>query len=369
MPKVLYVISSLEPEGAAKQLSLLGPGLPRDRFQGHICVLGRTGPFAAPLEEAGLPVTALGWSRRLDPRPVIGLRRLVREFAPDVVHVWGATSLRAVRLAAGSGARRDESPRRLVVSTPLPAGVVGRDVGWLDRWLLRQADRVVAQGPAEADRCLRLGLCEGRVAVVEPAVAARPDRADGGADLRHSLRLPEAGRLVVCAGPLEPYKGFRDAIWTFEILRYVAPDLHLLIIGDGSDRRRLEADAAIGKSDQIHFLGPHPDAAAILALADVVWVPSRAGGGVNVALEAMAAGRPVVATRLHSLAEVVAEGVTGYLVAPGDREALARQTWLLLRDAGQRRRLGEAGKDRAADRFAVQALRRRYIDLYESVAA
>jgi glycosyltransferase involved in cell wall biosynthesis len=173
---------------------------------------------------------------------------------------------------------------------------------------------------------------------------------------------------VVCAGPLEPHKGYGDALWAFEILRYVAPDLHLLIVGDGSHRRKLQADARIGKSTQIHFLGTQPDAAELLALADIVWIPSRAGGGVNVALEAMAAKRPVVATRLPGLAEVIVDGATGYLVPRGDRVALARQTWLLLGDADRRRRLGEAGRLHAAERFDVAALRRRFSDLYESLA-
>src|SRR5262245_19586253 len=118
MPKVLFVIPSLQPGGAAKQLTLLAAGLPRDQVQGHVCALGRTGPFAAPLQEAGLAVTVLGWVRRLDLRPVLALRRLMREFDPDVIHAWGTSALWAARLATG----RRGTPRRIVVSSPLAAG-------------------------------------------------------------------------------------------------------------------------------------------------------------------------------------------------------------------------------------------------------
>ena len=366
MLKVLFVIPSLGPGGAAKQLSLLAAGLPRDRFQGHVCALGHTGLFAAPLQEAGLTVTSLSWTWRLDVGRVLALRRLIQEFDPDVIHAWGTSALWAGRLAAGRGVRRGRMPRRIVVSAPL-AAAGDRGVGWLDRWLLRRADRVVAQGPAEAGRCRQLGVREGRLVEVAPAVATRSASAPQG-DPRRSLHLPEGCRLAICAGPLEPHKGFGDALWAFEILRFVAPDLHLFIIGDGSDRRRLEAASRLGKSNQIHFLGTRADAAELVAQGDVIWVPSLAEGGVNVVLEAMAATRPVVATRLPGLAEVIVDGTTGYLVPRGDKAALARQTWLLLRDADRRRRLGEAGRLRAAGQFGVAGLRRQFSTLYESLA-
>jgi glycosyltransferase involved in cell wall biosynthesis len=86
----------------------------------------------------------------------------------------------------------------------------------------------------------------------------------------------------------------------------------------------------------------------------VVWVPGR-HGGVNAALEAMVAGKPVVASRLPGLAEVVVEGETGFLDEPGDKAELARQTRLLLDDPERRRQFGEAGRRRAAEAFPLQA--------------
>jgi len=146
------------------------------------------------------------------------------------------------------------------------------------------------------------------------------------------------------------------------------PDLHLLLAGAGPERPRLEQFvASIHLRSRVHFTGIAPDLAELLARAEVVWVPSRADAGLNTALEAMAAGRPVVASRLPGLAEVVADGETGMLVAPGDKVALARQTRLLLDDAARRRRLGEAGRQRARSHFAVEALVRRYSDLYQEL--
>jgi glycosyltransferase involved in cell wall biosynthesis len=155
-----------------------------------------------------------------------------------------------------------------------------------------------------------------------------------------------------------------------DILKNLADDLHLVLVGDGPDRTRLEQFArAIGVAGQVHFLGNQPDVAALLALAEVVWVPGRVDGSVNVALEAMAAGRPVVASDLPGLAEVVCDGETGFLVPPGDKVALARQTWGLLEDAGRRRRLGDAGRARVRQHFAAEDMVRRWAALYNSRVA
>ncbi len=221
---------------------------------------------------------------------------------------------------------------------------------------------VLAFGAAEADRCRHLGVRHDHVAVVAPGVrtaSATPPLAD----------LP-AGQLVFAAGPIEPHKGFRDAVWALDILHYLYEDLRLILAGDGSDRARVEEFArAVGVADRVAFLGRRPDLAPWLHAAELAWVPSRAGGGVNAALEAMAAGRPVIATRLPALAEVVTDGEVGCLVPPGDKTELARQTRFLLNDADRRRAYGEAGRRRAAEQFSVEKLVRRCAELYEKGGA
>src|SRR5262249_36862376 len=156
------------------------------------------------------------------------------------------------------------------------------------------------------------------------------------------FRIPHSAFRIACVGPLEPHKGFRDAIWALDILHFLYDDLHLLVIGQGSDRPRLEEFARVaGVQDRVHFLGAQAEVAALLAEADLVWVPSHAEGGVNAALEAMAAGRPVVAAQLPGLAEVVRDGETGLLFPPADRAGLARQTRRLLDDPELRCLLGD----------------------------
>jgi glycosyltransferase involved in cell wall biosynthesis len=184
-------------------------------------------------------------------------------------------------------------------------------------------------------------------------VADEPVAADGAG----APPVPAGERVLLAAGPIEVHKGLPAAVWALDILRHVYDDLHLVVAGDGPDRPRAQQLArALGAAGRVHFTGACPDLGPLLARADVVWVPSLADRGRCVAAEALRAGRPVVAAHWPGLAEVVADGVTGQLVRPDDKAALARQTRLLLDDADRRRGMGEAGRQRAADRLGVAAL-------------
>jgi starch synthase (maltosyl-transferring) len=352
--KILYLIPQLNYHGAARQLVLLVTGLPRLGIEPLVCVLGSDGPLAEPLRQAGIAVEFLGWQRRFDLQPFVGLRQVLRRFQPDGIHVWQPLALRVLRMVG-----RPKS-HWIALSAPF---VAGREPGLVNRWLLRGVDRILVQSVTEAERCRRLGTTEKKVVVLPPAVAEQRDELVSN--------QPNGHRLVACMGTLEHHKGFHNAIWAYGILEFLYSDVHLELIGDGPDRLRLEEFTRnIRCRDVIHMRGSQADGPARLARADVVWVPDLAdGGGVNVALEAMAAGRPVVASRLPGLSEIVVEGQTGFLVPPGRPPELARQTRMLLDDAALRRRLGEAARQRAAEQFSVAELVRRVVVLYEELMA
>ncbi len=358
MRKILHVIPRLDYNAAARQLALLATHWPRDRFDVRVAVLQQAGPWAEDVRRAGATVGVLGWSRLIDPQPFLGLRRLLAEFRPDVIHAWRLSGLRWSVLVGGW------LRSRLVISQPFAPADGGYRPAWLDRALLARADRVVVSGPFEAERARRLGVPERKVAVVPPAVDV-PERLPSSPTLRPRLGLKDTARLVVGVGPLEAHKNFRDAIWALELVHHLCGDLHLLLVGDGPDRARLERfTRLIQATARIHFTGWRDDLPAVLAESEVLWSPDRSGGSVNSVLEAMASGRPVVANRLPNLAEVVVDGETGFLVPRGDKAALARRTRLLLDDADRRRQMGESARRRAREHFGVEAMVRRYMELY-----
>jgi glycosyltransferase involved in cell wall biosynthesis len=257
--------------------------------------------------------------------------------------------------------RRSAGEARLIVS-----GWTAARAQRLDRWVLRSGDcRIVAGGPVEAERYRQAGLPGARIVQVPPGVPMPARRAEDDDAVRAALGLPAEVRLLAGVGPLEPARGLYDAVWALDILKYIYKNVHLVLVGRGSDRARLERFArSLDVTGQVHFVGVRPDVARILGLAEIVWVPARSAGGVNAALEAMAAGRPVVACRLPGLAEVIRDGETGFLHPAGDKAALARQTRQLLDDADLRERMGRAGRERAATCFSVEAMVRRYAELY-----
>jgi glycosyltransferase involved in cell wall biosynthesis len=311
--------------------------LPDSEFQKRLCILGRGGPWIEKLRHAGIAVDAPGRGRLFDLKPIVSLRGLVKDYAPDIVHAWGGSTLRAIALSGYKG--------RLVASPCLRNDFQRSWLQRLDGWLLRRVSHVVAFGQVEADRCRAIGY-DRNLVVVQPAVK-----------LEVSGTTRQQERIILCVGRLEAHKGFLDAIWTHDILRYVHPDLHLVIAGEGPEREYLlrfavgmESTALVEMPGAVLDIVPH------LERAELVWSPGRVETGTQVVLEAMAAGKPVVASRHPRLAELVVEGETGFLVPAEDKAALARQTQVLLSDAELCARMGEAARRRAAEQFTPKAL-------------
>jgi glycosyltransferase involved in cell wall biosynthesis len=360
--RVLHVLPNLRHSSAARQLGLLAAGLSRQDFDCRVIALGNDGPAAAGLAATGVEIEALGWSHIFDPRPLWKLRRWIQMFQPNIIHAWQRPALRALCLM---GHRT-----RVVVSQAVPRQSLGPATP-LARWLLRAADRVVVAGPADAERSRRLGLPDAALRPARLAVPTPPPRSH--AEIRARLlerfpAIPPRARFVACIGPLDPHKGLREAVWAFAILHYLYNDLHLLMIGSGPEAARLRQDARQqGVPDRVHLLGDRSDVPDLLGVCEVAWVLGRHGGDGAV-LEAMAAGRPILAARRPDLAELLGADEAGVLVSARDTGALARQTRHLLEDSTLRARFGEAGRRRAARHFAVADMIRDYEGIYKELA-
>jgi glycosyltransferase involved in cell wall biosynthesis len=202
------------------------------------------------------------------------------------------------------------------------------------------------------------------------ALTAAPGEADR---LRTRLGLAPERIVVAGVGRFIPVKGFSYLIDAFATARSSCPDLHLLIVGDGDLREELRARAlAIGMSDNVSFPGVagRGEIAAYFAAAQMVVVPSVHFGGhvdglPNVALEAMAAGKPLIATRVGGLPQLVRDGENGLLVDEKDSGALAAAILLLANDPALRTRLGECARAEIRDRRSWDAVARRFVDVFE----
>ncbi len=184
--------------------------------------------------------------------------------------------------------------------------------------------------------------------------------------LRASLTGEAARPLVLTVARLDRLKGLRYLI---EAAVHV-PQAVFVVAGEGSERADLEARArAAGVADRVVFLGHRDDIPQLLAACDVFVLPTlNEGLGLSV-LEAMASGKPVVATRIGGIPEAVEDGVSGLLVAPRDASALAGAIRSLLRDRALANRLAAAGRVRVVERFGAETMVKKTMDLYEELTA
>ncbi len=283
----------------------------------------------------------------------------------DVVHSHGDA---AEALAGAWLARRAGAVSVHTIHAGLPPGRVY--AGWARR-ALGGADLVVAVSEPIRAQVVALGVPASRVMVQSSGIeTARLQRRvpDQEAALAARLGLTPGAPTAVCVGRLHPFKGQEHLIRAAGLLAADHPDLKVVLAGDGPDRKRLEA-LARGR-DEVVFAGNLSPAEvyALLHLATMFVLPSvilpRQQEGTPTALmEAMAAGRPVVATRTGGTPELVRDGADGLLVEERDATALAATMAVLLRDQTLARRLGESARRRVAGRdWDVVAAR--ILDLY-----
>jgi glycosyltransferase involved in cell wall biosynthesis len=238
---------------------------------------------------------------------------------------------------------------------------------------LQEVDRLIAVSEAQRSTYERIGVPVRRFCTVPNGVGGR-GVGPGRRAARQTLGLDADQPVVMTIGRLAPMKGHRHLLDSTPDLLARFPGLAVLIVGEGHLHGQLaEQAAALGVGGCVRLVGHRPDARLLLDAADVFVLPSLHEGMPLVALEAMEAGLPVVATRVIGSAEVVVHGETGLLTPAGDAPALGRALAELLADAALRARLGRAGRRRYLDHFTrrrmAEQTRAVYATVLESVGA
>jgi glycosyltransferase involved in cell wall biosynthesis len=238
---------------------------------------------------------------------------------------------------------------------------------------LQHVDRLIAVSQAQRETYERIGVPGGLFCTVPNGVGTRRATLDRTA-ARKALGLDPDQLVVVTIGRLAPMKGHRHLLDSTPGLLARFPRLAVLVIGEGHLHGELAEQAAVlGVGDCVRLLGHRPDARRLLDAADVFVLPSLHEGMPLVAMEAMEAALPVVATRVIGSAEVIVHGETGLLAPAGDAPALGEALATLLADPALRARLGRAGRRRYLDHFTRPRMAARtravYAAVQESVGA
>lgn len=332
------------------------------RARGHENVLAGV-PGGAPgiaARERGFEVVEVPMRNDLDWPAVGRLRAAIEAERIDLVHLHTGRA----NWLGGWAARRAGRP---AITTRRMDRRVKR--GWRTRLIYgRLVRRVAAISPAVL-RCLHEGgVPEAMTRLVwssvDPASLAPTRSRD---EVRAALEVPGSAPFVLAAGALVERKGFDVLVDAFALLQVAGAILWIAGEGDPAAlKKRVERHGLAGR---VRLLGRRNDVPDLLAAADVFAMPSRAEGLGIAALEAMAAGLPVVASRVGGLGEVVLDGETGRLVPPGDAAALARALDEVLGDATLRVRLGAAGRARVQAEFTADRMVDAYEALYREVLA
>lgn len=365
-PRVLHVQKVAGIAGSEAHLLTL---LPRLRARGvRPSMLALQGPeagaetFVERMRAAGVPAETMPIRGDADPTLPFRLARHVRRGGYDAVH----THLLHADLYGRVGGRLAGRPVLSTYHCDDPFHLI-RGVRQADAATARLCARVVCISHAVADFVAdRIGVPRRLLRVIHYGMEPPVER--GGADLRALTGAAPGERIVGMVGRLVEQKGHVYLLRAMPQILRAAPDTRLAVVGDGGLRDELQALAAeLGVADRVHFLGYRDDAQHLTAQFDVALIPSIFEGFGMVCLEAMGASRPVVASRVSAIPEIILDGETGVLVPPRDPAALAAAVVRLLNDPALARRMGQAGRRRLEDEFTVDAMVHRTAELYRSL--
>lgn len=356
-PGVLVLIKGLGIGGAERLIAEAAPVWDRSSFDYRVAyALPHKDAFVPAIEAEGVPVACIGGPSGLDTATPRRFRHLLARWRPAVVHAHSPTM--------GILAR---------VATTTPCVYTEHNVADSYRRPTRIANRltygrnaaVTAVSEAVADSLVGF---PGPTPVVVPngvSPAVTPESVDAvRAELDH------AGPLVVHVGNIRPLKGHANLIAATQRLVRTVPDVLVVSVGTEKmpgDLARVRADAdQAGVGDTIRFLGLRPDARAFLAAADVVVNPSDAEGLPLVVLEALALGRPVVATAVGGVPSIVEDRCTGLLVPAGDPDSLAAAVAEALATP-EAVAWGRAGSELVLARHGIEPMVRAFERIYAGV--
>lgn len=371
---ILFVIGSLEIGGAESQMSALVSHLHGHMCSCHVFVLQERGPLGNYFQKLGVPIYHGGllegdllrapWKLiraewrllmiMLRVRPVV-----VHSFLP-LVTFMGALAGRMTRVPAVITSRRalGKHQERYILLRPF------------DLLANRLSHRVTVNSKAVwKDTVNRDYIDPKKLVLIHNGVdlltfeSAQPFREE----TRRKLGIESREKVVIVVANLIPYKGHGDLLEAAqEVLKHIPQAVFLLVGEDrgiGRDLRKMAID--LGIAAKIKFLGLRHDIPSLMAASDLSVLPSHEEGFSNVILESMAAGLPVVATRVGGNPEAVEDGVTGWLVPPGNPAAMAEKIIDLLGDPKRAKLWGQLGRNRVKQVFTVERMVEGHLRLYE----
>lgn len=369
--RIAFVASSFVVGGAERVMLELITRLPGQKFESRMFFLKEPGPVGQELIDRGHQAETRFLRSKFDPMAIRRFSRRLRAFKP---HIFFCLDHRNAILLGGLAAYAAGVPRRVVASHSTGRFGKKHNFSAAERIILRGMDRFVALSRAHAEYTRR---CEGidpkKITVIQNGIdlaACRdvdPVRVEAA---RLELGLDPGRPVVSMVAALRPEKAHEALLLAAKDLIVTHPDLTFLIVGDGSRREHLEKMASeLQLGGHLKFLGVRGDVAVLLHLTSVLVLPSHPVVETLplAVLEAMAAGVPVVASRVGSIPEVIEDGLNGRLISPADPKALAAAVAGLLGDEPARQAMAAAARRTVEERYSAEGMVAKYVEMFESL--
>ncbi len=353
---VLFLVTHLETGGAERQLAELVTRMDRSRFRPVVVCQKGGGPFFDQIAAAGIEAHTLRAPHRGDPRFALrlagvcrgaGIRAMViRGFSTMVVGiaVGRMLGIRPILMAEHATGRIDRDPKKRPI----------------ERWLAPKVDGVIAVAKGQIPFLVEdKGFDPAKVRVVYNGIdLSQWTPAGRDAALLAELGIPDNAPVIGILAMLRPEKDHGTFLRAARLVRRKLPEARFLLVGEGTERGRLEALVEeLGLGGRVIFAGRRTDVARILPVFDVSVLSSTTVETFPMAfLEAMALERPLVATRVGGVAEMIDEGVNGHVVAPRDPDALANAVLDVVTDRERAREMGRRSRAIVEERFSMDRM-------------
>ena len=378
--KIMFVIDTLEVGGAERSLLEIASRFDPNRFEPVVCSVYRGSTLKNEFEAAGIRVTELGLAGKYQfPTAWLRLKRLAKDERPSLIHTMlfradqiGRTVGRWLGIPVISSlVNVPYDPVRLEANPNLSRWKVGT-FRLIDSISARCVTRFHAVSNAVRDsNCRRLGVATERVTVIPRGRTLPESRACFNGrlqQLRSSLELAGCYPVILNVGRLIGQKAQTDLIRAMPRIVQEFPKSRLLIAGEGSLRKELEQQIEQQRlTGCVHLLGNRPDVGDLLQLADCFAFPSCYEGLPGAVVEAMLAGRPIVATDIPMIRDMIEDQMSGLLVPPQDPESLAAGIVRIARDRTLANNLAQAAETNARERFNMDRVVAQTEALYDQV--
>ena len=367
---VMLTINKMIIGGAEQQFLELVRGIDKNRFRVIVVSLYSGGALEGFIREVpGIEYICLNRKGKLDFSPLVSIFRLLRKYNIEVVQPFLTPATFFTLIPAIVNRTRAKIVTERATQRKVSLGY--RFYLRMEDFLTRSADRIVPNSGAGKLFLLGRGINPARIKVIYNGInmeRLKPDM-NKVEHIKSGLDLPADGRIIGISASLTPPKDHATFLRAARLISQKIPEVKFALLGDGQLLPTLrDMTIELGIEDKVSFLGNQTDVSSYLAAFDIACLcSSELEGCSNAILEAMALGKPVVATDAGGNKELVQDGVSGFIVPTKDPERLAEALLTCLREPERAGDMGRRGKEIILERFSLEHMVRNYETLYEEI--